>query len=207
MNGFFVEHRAEAPLRNTEGRPGNCTHLEPSMSAPPLHGGGRLAAALAMFLRRSQCTRAATRPLSHSATQPIRCSATRPISHLDSAAMAGIIFYSADQKWQPWSPQNNQISCGYGGGFRTLDLKPPGAVRRCDGAVRVRASLHCGATNAMDFRGPDVCALRQVALPSNVCAPIAAGVAVRRCDGATVRRCAVRGARATTLWRLKIHRF
>ena len=148
-----------------------------------------MAAALAMFLRRSQCTRAATRPLSHSATQPIRCSATRPISHLDSAAMAGIIFYSADQKWQPWSPQNNQISCGYGGGFRTLDLKPPGAVRRCDGAVRVRASLHCGATNAMDFRGPGVCALRQVALPSNVCAPIAAGVAVRRCDGATVRRC------------------
>ena len=158
---------------------------------------GKLAAALAMFLRRSQCTRAATRPLSHSATQPIRCSATRPISRLDSAAMAGIIFYSADQKWQPWSPQDNQISCGYGGGFRTLDLKPPGAVRRCDGAVRVRASLHCGATNAMDFRGPGVCALRQVALPSNVCAPIAAGVAVRRCDGATVRcagavRCAVR---------------
>ena len=117
---------------------------------------------------------------SHSATQSLSHSANPPLSHSanqhsDSAAMAGIIFYSADQKWRPWSPQNNQISCGYGGGFRTLDLKPPGAVRRCDGAVRVRASLHCGATNAMDFRGPDVCALRRVALPSSVCVPACKG--------------------------------
>ena len=87
--------------------PGVRAIIDKDECSPPAWG-GRLAAALAMFLRRSQCTRAATRPLSHSATQPIRCSATRPISHLDSAAMAGIIFYSADQKWQPWSPQNNR---------------------------------------------------------------------------------------------------
>ena len=116
-----------------------------------------------------------------------------------------VLHNSADQKWQPWSPQNNQLSCGYGGGWKAIDLKPPGAVRRCDGAVRARAPPHCGARKTIDFRGPDVCALRRVALTSSVYAPIAAGVAVRRCDGA-VRgaRCAVR---ATTLWRLKIHRF
>ena len=168
-----------------------------------------MAAALAMFLRRSQCTRAATRPLNHSATQPIRRSATRPISHSDSAAMAGIIFYSADQKWQPWSPQNNQISCGYGGGFRTLDLKPPGAVRRCDGAVRVRASLHCGATNAMDLGVLAYvhCAklpCRATSAPQSLLAWRCDGATVRRCDGA-VRRCA--GARAATLWRREIGRF
>ena len=89
---------------------------------------------------------------SHSATQSLSHSANPPLSHSanqhsDSAAMAGIIFYSADQKWRPWSPQNNQISCDYGGGLKTFDLKPPGAVRRCDGAMRARPPPDCKLEN------------------------------------------------------------
>ena len=87
--------------------------------SPPAWG-GRLAAALAMFLGRSQCTRAATRPLGHSVNQALSHSANQPLSN--SAAMAAlvpaelltslrtknsspglrrIIDYSAYQKWQP----------------------------------------------------------------------------------------------------------
>ena len=63
-------------------------YSETNECSPPAWG-GRLAAALAMFLRRSQCTRAATRPLGHSVNQALSHSANQPLSN--SAAMAALV--------------------------------------------------------------------------------------------------------------------